>query len=226
MRTTLAELKRTVTEPYPENVWTAKVIRPLSCYPTWLFLRLKITANQATITSLLVGLGGCATLALGYFVVGALLINISYLLDRIDGNIARITGTSSILGRLIDGFTDFLLDALVPVSIGIGLYHYPQLGIPSSGYLLLGLTFSGIRMLRSRCAAYTSIVLGESAYKVVSGESIVLRVGLLFLSVEPVVLLICAVGNIMWLFLLGYTALSICALCAYTILAIKRAERR
>lgn len=225
MRTTLAELKRTVIEPYPENIWSTKVIRPLSCYPTWLFLRLRITANQTTIINLLVGLAGCAALALGLFVAGAVLINVNCLLDRVDGNIARATGTSTKLGGLIDGFSDFLLDMVIPVSVGIGLYIHPQFGIHGEIYLLLGFMFACFRLLRFRYSALTSSIIGGSTYEVVRGGSWILKGGLALVWLEPILLLVFAVGDVLGIFLIGYTILALCELVGYTILAIRRVRR-
>ena len=75
-----AALKKVITEKYSENLWSGKVIRPLSCYPTLIFLKLGITANQTTLINLFIGLGGCALLGLGTYkavVFGAILLNVN-----------------------------------------------------------------------------------------------------------------------------------------------------
>ena len=146
MKVALTKLRRTSVDAHPEDVWSAKVIRPLSCYPTWLFLKLGITANQTTVVNFFVGLAGCVIIACGHFIIGALLLNLNYLLDRVDGNIAKSTDTCTELGRLLDGFSDLLLGMLFPVSIGVGLYFHPQFGVAGEVYLLSGFAFSGFRL--------------------------------------------------------------------------------
>lgn len=85
----LAEIKKRSSEPYPENFWSYKVMRPLACHLTWVCLKLRITANQVTVINLLIGLSGCVLLAFGThptIILGALLLNINYLIDRVDGD--------------------------------------------------------------------------------------------------------------------------------------------
>lgn len=221
----ITALKKTITEKYPENIWTGKVIRPLSCYPTWIFLKLGITANQTTLINLFIGLSGCALLGLGTYgttVLGAILLNVNYLLDRVDGNIARATGTSTKLGEMLDGFSDSFLDMVIPISIGIGLYLYPQFGIRGDIYLLLGFVFACSRLLRSRYAAHTSTIIGGRAIEVVKGRSLILKGGLVLMSLEPIILLGIAVGGVLSIFLVGYTILALCELVGYSLLAIRR----
>ena len=82
-----------------------------------------ITPNQITVLSFFVGL-----LSMGFYVSGrsdslvwgAIFLYGKVLLDNIDGNLARIRGTSSRLGRFLDSLTDFLVTVMV--YIGISFY--------------------------------------------------------------------------------------------------------
>ena len=82
-----------------------------------------ITPNQITVLSFFVGL-----LSVGFYVSGrsdsllwgAIFLYGKVLLDNIDGNLARIRGTSSRLGRFLDSLTDFLVTVMV--YIGISFY--------------------------------------------------------------------------------------------------------
>ena len=82
-----------------------------------------ITPNQITVLSFFVGL-----LSVGFYVSGrsdsllwgALFLYGKVLLDNIDGNLARIRGTSSRLGRFLDSLTDFFVTVMV--YIGISFY--------------------------------------------------------------------------------------------------------
>jgi phosphatidylglycerophosphate synthase len=63
---------------------------------------------------------------------------VSALLDRADGELARIGGQSSRLGHLYDLSSDIVMDALIFVGIGIGLSR----GVMGSSALIAGLSAS------------------------------------------------------------------------------------
>ena len=74
--------------------------------------RTGITPNQVTFATLPVFLAGAAVLALlpswGALIAGAAIIELSYVLDCADGQLARLKGTSSPVGAHLD----FLMDEL------------------------------------------------------------------------------------------------------------------
>ncbi len=85
-------------------VWTYYVRRPVSYYLAVFFLRLNISANKVTMMFIITGVIGSLLLALGDYVMsilGALLIELAIILDCVDGNIARVKG-STILGNTLD----------------------------------------------------------------------------------------------------------------------------
>jgi len=111
------------------DFWVYYVIRRISFYPTWLFLKLGISANQATYISMVVGVGGCWLLAFGNYVTrvtGALLVNFWIILDCVDGNIARYKETSSDYGEFIDALGGYLLNAILFLFVGIGAFRNPE----------------------------------------------------------------------------------------------------
>ena len=97
-----------------------------------------ITPNQITVLSFFVGL-----LSVGFYVSGrsdsllwgAIFLYGKVLLDNIVGNLARIRGTSSRLGRFLDSLTDFLVTVMV--YIGISFYLVQTTG--DNGFWFLGL---------------------------------------------------------------------------------------
>ena len=97
-----------------------------------------ITPNQITVLSFFVGL-----LSVGFYVSGrsdsllwgAIFLYGKVLLDNIDGNLARIRGTSSRLGRFLDSLTDFFVTVMV--YIGISFYLVQTTG--DNGFWFLGL---------------------------------------------------------------------------------------
>ena len=96
-----------------------------------------ITPNQITVLSFFVGL-----FSMGFYVSGrsdsliwgAIFLYVKVLLDNIDGNLARVRGTSSRLGRFLDSLTDFLVTVMI--YIGISFYLVRTTG--DSGFWCLG----------------------------------------------------------------------------------------
>jgi archaetidylinositol phosphate synthase len=79
-----------------------------------------------------------ATGSAGWISVGAVLFTISALLDRADGELARLTRRFSRLGHRLDLIADFGGDALIFIAMGIGARHgwlgwaTPGLGITAA----------------------------------------------------------------------------------------------
>ncbi len=96
-----------------------------------------ITPNQVTISSGFVSaLSGTAIGLGGYYgawwaSVGAVLLLISIVLDCADGQLARIKGISSVLGRALDG----TMDIVAPVAVFHGMAFY-LLGSGFSAWLI------------------------------------------------------------------------------------------
>lgn len=112
-----------------EDLWIYYVIRKISFCPTWLFLKLGISANQATYISIIVGVIGCSFLAFGNYenkIIGALLVNFWIVLDCVDGNIARYKETFSNYGEFVDALGGYLLNAILFLSVGIGAFNQPE----------------------------------------------------------------------------------------------------
>jgi hypothetical protein len=85
--------------------------RPLSRLLTPTVLRLGLTPNQVTLASVVVGLGAAALFAVGRpaaLVAGAVLLQLSLVLDCVDGDVARYTRRFSPLGAWLDASTDRL----------------------------------------------------------------------------------------------------------------------
>lgn len=111
--------KRQWDRTYP---WIAFVLRPASFVITWL-LPSWVTANQVTLLSYAVALASLLLMANGSqsaFVAGSVLLVLFNLIDCVDGNLARLRGSSSRFGRFLDAlaFPTFILPYFV---LGIGL---------------------------------------------------------------------------------------------------------
>ncbi len=131
MNDTRATFKpRDVEEPI--DYW---VNRPLAGILVKGLAPLPITPNQVTVLSGLVGIAAGAVIAtapldsLWQVPVGGAVLYLSVLLDCADGQLARLRGTSSLVGRFLDGCVDvascgaaFLGFAILMYRSGIGFW--------------------------------------------------------------------------------------------------------
>lgn len=117
------------------------VIRPLSFYISALFIRLGISANSVTWFSLAIVL--LAGLMIGFGdlfqrLVGCVLLLVWLILDHVDGNIARFTGTQSAYGDFIDSIAGYLVLGTLPLFLGLAAF-FDHAGEQAAWiYLLLG----------------------------------------------------------------------------------------
>ena len=124
-----------------EDLWIYYVIRKISFYPTWLFLKIGISANQATFISIIVGVIGCSFLAFGNYgtrITGALLVNFWIVLDCVDGNIARYKETLGNYGEFIDALSGYFLNAILFLSAGIAAFSHPELSFKFINQIFTG----------------------------------------------------------------------------------------
>jgi phosphatidylglycerophosphate synthase len=104
--------------------WSHFLVRPLA-RP---LIALGVTPNQITAFHLVMGLGIVAAIAWGTpqanLWAGVAWI-VACLLDRLDGEVARIGNLSSPWGHKFDFFVDNALGSLFFLGLGIGLRHAP-----------------------------------------------------------------------------------------------------
>ena len=105
--------------------WMARhVSRPVALRITWLVAPWGISANMATVAAWTLGVAGAGALAwgtLGGWILGAALLQVWYLLDHVDGQLARLRGTASLDGTQLDYLMHHTINLLVPLGIGVGL---------------------------------------------------------------------------------------------------------
>lgn len=102
------------------NTWIHRLVRP----PVRLLAHTPVTPNQVTALRLLVGLGAAGAYASGdpfWGLLGGVFFLLSMALDRIDGELARLTGITTDWGHRFDLASDAIVNAGVLVGIGIGL---------------------------------------------------------------------------------------------------------
>lgn len=117
------------SEKFVKEYSFQKVLRSISFYPIWLFLRIGTTANQITLFAFLIGLIGCVAIAMGTYllsVIGTLLVVIAIFFDYVDGFVARYTKSVSKFGAIFDGVYVLLLQLMVIIAISVGLFLVPN----------------------------------------------------------------------------------------------------
>ncbi len=126
MKVSIDELRKKYLEAKAHEkgwIWTYYVRRPISYYLAIFFLYFDVSANKVTLLFLFTGIVGSLLLALGgytMFILGALLIELAIILDCVDGNIARVRGSTT-LGSVLDVWSGEIILVLSIFMLGVGL---------------------------------------------------------------------------------------------------------
>lgn len=123
----------------PYDTWYGRhVMRFFSVYLTVFFSRLPfVTPSVVTLLSVAAGLAGAACWAVSRAWEGALLLNLWYLLDHVDGELARLKGKTSVTGLYFDTVANALVMPASLAALGVGLGR-PWLGVAAAyGCLML-----------------------------------------------------------------------------------------
>jgi phosphatidylglycerophosphate synthase len=98
--------------------------RPVGRYLSKILIHTPITPNQISILSMLIGLGAAWFFESGFYtaaVWGAVLLQISAIVDCVDGDIARILFKESRLGKWLDMAVDQVVHIAVFAGVAVGL---------------------------------------------------------------------------------------------------------
>jgi hypothetical protein len=124
---TLHELERRCQKPDWQTVgsWLARYwARPAALRVTRIALHWPLSPHWVTVMALLVALAGAAALGSGSpagLVAGVLLLHFWYLLDHVDGQLARYHGRSSVTGIFFDFWMHHVVLLAVSLGLGFGL---------------------------------------------------------------------------------------------------------
>ncbi|GAA3206556.1 hypothetical protein GCM10020216_007320 [Nonomuraea helvata] len=140
---------RTLTYKARDAWWTVFLVDPLAGrLVVVLANRTAITPNQITWGAFLLGLGsaGCFLMADGWawLVAGAVLYHLSFVLDCVDGKIARLKGTGTVLG----GWLDYVFDRIRVLTCALALMWGSFESTGEEFYLVLGMLVVFLDMLR------------------------------------------------------------------------------
>lgn len=147
MKFTLEEV-RLRTYKARDAWWTVFLVDPLAGrLVVWTANRTSITPNQLTWGALTLGFGsaGCFLMAdWAWLIAGAILYHLSFMLDCMDGKIARLKGTGTVLG----GWLDYVFDRVRVLTCTLALMWGQYEATGRELYLIIGVTVVFLDMLR------------------------------------------------------------------------------
>jgi len=173
-------ITRYINAPFATRIFT----------PLLLKIYKGFTPNQVSVLSFMVSLLSGLFFILGYAVIGALLIQLSSILDYSDGQFARLKHMASRFGH----FTDITLDRYADGFILLGVFYYSLSEIGSreivgiNWHPLIIITISIITIVGNLMVSYTSatsVVNFGYVYKrrgIVAGRGRDIRLFLLFIG--------------------------------------------
>ncbi|GAA3345737.1 hypothetical protein GCM10020358_53900 [Amorphoplanes nipponensis] len=125
-RFTLDEI-RTRTYKDRDAWWTVWLVDPLASRLVWLVAPLRwVTPNLLTMGAFLLGFVAAYCFLQGdypWLVAGAVVFHVSFVLDCMDGKIARLKGTGSVFGAWLDYVFDRLRVVTCAVALMVGQYE-------------------------------------------------------------------------------------------------------
>lgn len=136
-------------------LWRKFFARKLSAWLTWVFIRLGISANAVSVLKGIIACSGAMMFVPGdpaLAVTGALLLQLSFILDACDGEVARYTGSCSRAGgEYVDKLGDALSKGLFFGAWGFALFHRTGLSAP----LIAGTVMAGSWLVVRFCLVET-----------------------------------------------------------------------
>jgi phosphatidylglycerophosphate synthase len=121
-----------------DSWWTVLLVDPLAVRLVRLVAPYRwITPNRLTTAAFVLGLGAAACFwqqSRVWLIAGALLFHASFVLDCMDGKVARLTGNGSVFGA----WMDYVFDRFRVVVCTVGLMGGQYVRTGSVGYLLVG----------------------------------------------------------------------------------------
>lgn len=127
-----ADMRRDVPASYKsmdtEEPFDKIFTKPMGYLFTRLFIHLKWTPNMVTILSMFIGVVGGILfypVSFGWNLVGVLLVILANILDSTDGQMARLTGQKSEIGRILDGMSSTLWYIAMYIAVCCRLQNTP-----------------------------------------------------------------------------------------------------
>ena len=103
-----------------------------------LLAKTKVTPNQMTWAAFGIALLSFVSFVLGHNIIAGLLVQLSSIVDGIDGSLARFKGVTSEFGGFLDSVLDRYADILIVLGLTLwSLSHEPYSGIWLAGMLAI-----------------------------------------------------------------------------------------
>jgi phosphatidylglycerophosphate synthase len=140
---TLGDVQELTYKPR-DSWWTVWLVDPLASRLVKVTAnRTAITPNQLTVAALVLGLGAAACFFLAdwyWLLAGALLFHLSFVLDCMDGKIARLKGNGSVIGSWLDYVFDRVRVLICAVALMGGQFAVTE--NPVFLWFALGIVFT------------------------------------------------------------------------------------
>ena len=117
------DYKKSIKHAVFDETLTLYILRPIAFVFVKLLYPFSITPNQVSLMTIIIGIISGYFFSRGTvtsFIIGGSLYFLCMLLDCVDGMIARLKNSGTAIGRIIDGFADYITVISVYVGMGIG----------------------------------------------------------------------------------------------------------
>ena len=117
------EYKKSIKHAVFDETLTLYILRPIAFIFVKMLYPTNVTPNQVSLMTIIVGIISGYFFSRGTvtcFVIGGSLYFLCMITDCIDGMIARLKNSGTAVGRIIDGFADYIVGISVYIGMGIG----------------------------------------------------------------------------------------------------------
>lgn len=128
-----------------DSWWTVYFVDPLACRVALVLANhTRVTPNALTAFSLLLGMVSAALLAINWLPEAAVLFYVSFMIDCVDGKIARLKGTGTPFGLWLD----YVGDRIRVVFCAAGLAYGQYVVTGEVAFILLGAAVAVLDLFR------------------------------------------------------------------------------
>ncbi len=139
----------TVYDGYVSRYVNRKASEPMAR----VFAKTRITPNQITWAAFGIALLSFVGFVLGYNIIGGLLVQLSSIVDGVDGDLARLKGMVSEFGGFLDSVLDRYTDILIVLGLTLwSVSHETYPGIWLASFAAIAGTF-GVSYTRARISS-------------------------------------------------------------------------
>ena len=156
-----AQLRDLCQKPNYRTVgnWMARrIIRDMAIYLTWLVLHTPARADTVAVISLICGLVSAVLVSIptaAAFFAGALMLQLWYLLDHVDGQVARYYQEADLTGTFLDFMIHFFVHSSVTFGLGLRMFFATGKTIWLSVGFLTALAMGGLSQFNDcKCKAF------------------------------------------------------------------------